>query len=238
MEVRTPSAGKITKIYTESGQEVNVGEALFDLEPSAEGVAAPAAPKAEAAPAKKAAEPTKAAPAAAAPAKKEAAKPAAAPVATPAGDRTETRVKMTRMRQRISQRLKEAQNTAAMLTTFQEVDMSALIEMRNQHKESFEKTHGVKLGFMSAFVRVRFVLKLFLYDIYILYVYCVIVLLIILLACTLLLPTGLYRRPAGDPCRQRRDRRLHQRDCLSQLCRCLGRRGFPQWLSRACAAQH
>ena len=116
--------------------------------------------------------------------------------------------------------------------------MSALIEMRNQHKDSFEKTHGVKLGFMSAFVRVRFVLKLFLYDIYILYVYCVIVLLIILLACTLLLPTGLYRRPAGDPCRQRRDRRLHQRDCLPQLCRCIGRRGFPQRLSRTCAAQH
>lgn len=71
------------------------------------------------------------------------------------GDRSETRVKMTRMRQRISQRLKEAQNTAAMLTTFQEVDMGYLIDMRNKYKDEFEKTHGVKLGFMSAFVKVR-----------------------------------------------------------------------------------
>jgi hypothetical protein len=61
---------------------------------------------------------------------------------------------MTRMRQRIAQRLKEAQNTAAMLTTFQEVDMGPLIDLRNTHKEEFEKIHGVKLGFMSAFVRV------------------------------------------------------------------------------------
>ena len=79
-----------------------------------------------------------------------------APIASPAvsGERSETRVKMTRMRQRIAQRLKEAQNTAAMLTTFQEVDMGPLIDLRNTHKEEFEKIHGVKLGFMSAFVRV------------------------------------------------------------------------------------
>eukprot|EP01037_Dinobryon_pediforme_P023224 gene23223-biopygen14008 len=60
---------------------------------------------------------------------------------------------MTRMRIRIAQRLKEAQNTAAMLTTFQEVDMTQLIELRNKHKDDFEKAHGIKLGFMSAFVR-------------------------------------------------------------------------------------
>lgn len=79
-----------------------------------------------------------------------------APIASPtvSGERSETRVKMTRMRQRIAQRLKEAQNTAAMLTTFQEVDMGPLIDLRNTHKEEFEKIHGVKLGFMSAFVRV------------------------------------------------------------------------------------
>ena len=53
-----------------------------------------------------------------------------------------------------SHRLKEAQGTAAMLTTFQEVDMGPLMEMRNKHKEEFEKKHGVKLGFMSAFVKV------------------------------------------------------------------------------------
>jgi 2-oxoglutarate dehydrogenase E2 component (dihydrolipoamide succinyltransferase) len=56
------------------------------------------------------------------------------------------------MRMRIAERLSEAQSTAVLLTTFNEVDMSALMNMRKQHKELFEKTHGVKLGFMSAFV--------------------------------------------------------------------------------------
>ena len=69
--------------------------------------------------------------------------------------RSETRVKMTRMRLRIAQRLKEAQNTTAMLTTFQEVDMTALMALRSTHKEEFEKRHGIKLGFMSAFVKVQ-----------------------------------------------------------------------------------
>ncbi len=65
----------------------------------------------------------------------------------------EERVKMTRLRQRIAQRLKEAQNTAAMLTTFNEVDMSHLMALRKQYNETFEKRHGVKLGFMSLFVK-------------------------------------------------------------------------------------
>lgn len=65
----------------------------------------------------------------------------------------EEHVKMSRLRQRIATRLKEAQNTAAMLTTFNEVDMSAVMELRNRYKDSFEKKHGVKLGFMSFFVR-------------------------------------------------------------------------------------
>ena len=60
---------------------------------------------------------------------------------------------MTRLRQTIARRLKEAQNTAAMLTTFNEVDMSAVMGLRNQYKELFEKKHGVKLGFMGFFVR-------------------------------------------------------------------------------------
>lgn len=165
VEVRTPTAGKITKLFSAQGDEVNVGKPLLEIE-AGEGaaVAAPAAvPKAEApkaaAPAAAKA-PATAAPAAAAPAKKEAAKPSAAPVAAPAGSRTETRVKMTRMRQRISQRLKDSQNTAAMLTTFQEVDMGNLIDLRNRHKDEFEKVHGVKLGFMSAFVRVSALLLL------------------------------------------------------------------------------
>jgi len=65
----------------------------------------------------------------------------------------EERVRMTRLRQTIARRLKEAQNSAAMLTTFNEVDMSAVMALRAQYKDAFEKTHGVKLGFMSFFVR-------------------------------------------------------------------------------------
>jgi 2-oxoglutarate dehydrogenase E2 component (dihydrolipoamide succinyltransferase) len=70
----------------------------------------------------------------------------------PLGEREE-RVRMTRLRQTIARRLKEAQNTAAMLTTFNEVDMSAVMALRNTYKEAFEKRHGVKLGFMSFFVK-------------------------------------------------------------------------------------
>src|SRR5262249_22457851 len=65
----------------------------------------------------------------------------------------EERVRMTRLRQTISRRLKEAQNTAAMLTTFNEVDMSAVMQLRSQYKELFEKKHGIKLGFMGFFAR-------------------------------------------------------------------------------------
>src|SRR5205085_11100223 len=65
----------------------------------------------------------------------------------------EERVKMTRLRATIARRLKDARNSAAMLTTFNEVDMSAVMELRNRYKEPFEKKHGVKLGFMSFFVK-------------------------------------------------------------------------------------
>lgn len=65
----------------------------------------------------------------------------------------EERVKMTKLRQTIARRLKEAQATAAMLTTFNEVDMSAVMALRNQYKDVFEKKHGVKLGFMGFFVK-------------------------------------------------------------------------------------
>ena len=65
----------------------------------------------------------------------------------------EERVRMTRLRRRIAERLKEAQNTAAMLTTFNEADMSAVMTLREQHRDSFEKKYGVRLGFMSFFVK-------------------------------------------------------------------------------------
>jgi 2-oxoglutarate dehydrogenase E2 component (dihydrolipoamide succinyltransferase) len=80
--------------------------------------------------------------------------PAAARAPSPQSDaEREERVRMTRLRQTIATRLKEAQNTAAMLTTFNDVDMSAVMHMRSQYKEPFEKKHGVKLGFMGFFVK-------------------------------------------------------------------------------------
>ena len=82
-----------------------------------------------------------------------AAAPAAAPAATPTGDRREERVKMTRMRQTIAKRLKGAQENAALLTTFNDCDMSAVIEAREKYKELFAKKHDIKLGFMGFFAK-------------------------------------------------------------------------------------
>src|SRR3546814_3900658 len=82
--------------------------------------------------------------------------PAARP-SVPAGPRSnakrEERQRMSELRQVIARRLKEAQNTAALLTTFNEVDMSALMAARKQYVDGFEKKHGVRLGFMSFFVK-------------------------------------------------------------------------------------
>ncbi len=78
--------------------------------------------------------------------------PAPTTPAAEAGPREE-RVRMTRLRKRIAERLKEAQNTAAMLTTFNEADMSAVMALRKQYRDSFEKKHGVRLGFMSFFIK-------------------------------------------------------------------------------------
>jgi 2-oxoglutarate dehydrogenase E2 component (dihydrolipoamide succinyltransferase) len=112
---------------------ITKGDALAALEARAK--PAPAAP----------------APAVAAPAPTPA--PAPAPVAARPTAEREERVRMTRLRQTIARRLKEAQDTAAMLTTFNEVDMSAVMALRTQYKDVFEKRHGVKLGFMSFFVK-------------------------------------------------------------------------------------
>jgi len=110
------------------------GDVLAFLEARGKTTIAPAAPSASSAPA----------PAPSVPA------PPAPPRAT--GPREE-RVRMTRLRKRIAERLKQAQNTAAMLTTFNEVDMTNVMALRNHHKDAFEKKHGVKLGFMSFFVK-------------------------------------------------------------------------------------
>jgi len=79
--------------------------------------------------------------------------PSVTPAEPRAAGEREERVRMTRLRQTIAKRLKDAQNTAAMLTTFNEVDMTAVMALRNQYKDAFEKKHGVKLGFMSFFVK-------------------------------------------------------------------------------------
>jgi 2-oxoglutarate dehydrogenase E2 component (dihydrolipoamide succinyltransferase) len=84
----------------------------------------------------------------------EAKAPSPAPGPSPvSGERREERVKMSRLRQTVAKRLKEAQNTAAMLTTFNDVDMSAVIDARARYKDLFEKKHGIRLGFMGFFVK-------------------------------------------------------------------------------------
>ena len=100
----------------------------------------------------------KATPTAAAPAPALAAKPAPAPtfappVNVPLGNRPEQRVPMTRLRMRVAERLVQSQSTAAILTTFNEVNMKPVIDLRTTYKDKFEKVHGVKLGFMSFFVK-------------------------------------------------------------------------------------
>jgi 2-oxoglutarate dehydrogenase E2 component (dihydrolipoamide succinyltransferase) len=79
--------------------------------------------------------------------------PAPAPSPAATGARREERVKMTRLRQTVARRLKEAQDTAALLTTFNDCDMSAVIEARNRYKDLFEKKHGIRLGFMGFFAK-------------------------------------------------------------------------------------
>ncbi|HEX8741198.1 MAG TPA: 2-oxoglutarate dehydrogenase complex dihydrolipoyllysine-residue succinyltransferase [Casimicrobiaceae bacterium] len=121
---------------TGRGGRITKGDALAAAATAAAPSAAGAAPEARAV--------TPAAPSAPAPA-----------VHLPAalGSRPEQRVPMSRLRARVAERLVQSQSTAAILTTFNEVDMQAVIELRNRHKERFEKEHGVKLGFMGFFVK-------------------------------------------------------------------------------------
>lgn len=173
VDVRAPEAGSIVEIFGEVEDVVEVGSQLFRIDTDAkapDGSTAPE-PTPETAP-----EPTPVVAAAASPttppppAAKSTPPPpppsAAAPKQPPSppteqyssataflGQRTERRTKMSRMRQRVAARLKDAQNTAAMLTTFQEVDMGNLMDLRSKYKDAFFEKHGVKLGFMSAFVK-------------------------------------------------------------------------------------
>lgn len=181
VDVRAPVGGALSELLGEVDDVVEVGSPLFRIDTAADapdgdtGGPGPSevsseieeAKPAEAskAPAPAAEAPAAEAPAPSSPPPKEESKPAAPKKAassssgpTPPskqvtlGSRQERRTKMSRMRQRVAARLKDAQNTAAMLTTFQECDMGALMELRNRHKDKFQEKHGVKLGFMSAFV--------------------------------------------------------------------------------------
>jgi 2-oxoglutarate dehydrogenase E2 component (dihydrolipoamide succinyltransferase) len=164
VEVNAPFSGTITELLAAPEDTVEVGQDLYKLEQGdapAGGAAAPAkeAPKEEAAapaptpetaaPTPKAEVPKAEAPKKQAPAPKTETKPAAETFT--AFSRTESRVKMNRMRQRIAERLKESQNTAASLTTFNEVDMSSLMELRKLYKDEIIKKKDIKFGFMGLF---------------------------------------------------------------------------------------
>ena len=147
IDVRASTSGTVTEVLTKEGETVSVGQKVATLAPGP-GPEARAETKAEVkaeAPAAKAAKGPKAVEA-----PKAAATPAPAPKA--AGSRSETRVPMSRLRLRVAERLKSSQNTYAMLTTFNEIDMTNVMNMRAEYKDSFLEKHGVKLGFMSTFV--------------------------------------------------------------------------------------
>jgi 2-oxoglutarate dehydrogenase E2 component (dihydrolipoamide succinyltransferase) len=175
VSVNAPEAGTIKEFLVSEGDTVTVGQELAKMEPGGDGGGGE---KEASAPAKEAAsedKPTSSDPEPKkessptpppkneekpAPPKEEKKAPAPKdektpdppkPAASGPGTRSENRVKMNRMRLRISERLKQSQNTAASLTTFNEVDMTAIMEFRKKYKDEILKKTGVKLGFMSAF---------------------------------------------------------------------------------------
>lgn len=163
VDILATTSGLLVSHSAEEGDTIQVDDDLFVVDTSATGTAAAPAAEAKASepaqpaapPKPDAAAPPAAAPAAPAPPAKKAA-PSPAPTDTPTvapGSRAERVVPMTRMRQTIARRLKESQNTAALLTTFNEVDMSAIMALRTKHKDEFLDKHGVKLGFMSIFCK-------------------------------------------------------------------------------------
>lgn len=149
--VNAPESGIIKEVFAKEGDTVEVGKDLFRLEPKA-GEAKPKATILERTadkPTEKMAEIKTVVPEI-----KAAPKPNTMSTPIPSAmAATSSREKLTRMRLRIAERMKESQNTAASLTTFNEVDMSALMSMRSKYKEAFAKKHDAKLGFMSAFVK-------------------------------------------------------------------------------------
>ncbi len=172
LEVAAPVSGVLAEICLPAGSEVKAGDVLARIEasesmplsapevsaaPVASAVQAPAAsapvqPARAPAPAPTVPETALFTPPAPALAPVQPAK-TPAPCAPCAPERGERRVQMTRLRQRIAERLKEAQNTAAMLTTFNEINMQPVMDLRARYQERFQKEHGVKLGFMSFFTK-------------------------------------------------------------------------------------
>ena len=160
VEVPAPKAGTLTSV-PEAGAVVKVGSQIASIK-EGEKPAGAAKSEAKAAPKAESAAPKQDAPKAEAP-KPAASKPAAPVSATPASTERrlvvagqETRVRQERitpMRRRIAERLKASQNTCAMLTTFNEIDMTPLMQLRDKHKEEFAKRHNVKMGFMSPFAK-------------------------------------------------------------------------------------
>ena len=180
VDIRAPEGGALVEVFGEIDDVVAVGSPLFRIDTDADAPEGSSGEKTvttknehltpepkQSEATREAAPPEAAPPAAAAPPPKPSAPKAAAPPKSSSppppppqaegptfmGQRTERRTKMSRMRQRVAQRLKAAQNTAAMLTTFQECDMGNLMEMRKRHQDAFTAKHGVKLGFMSCFVQ-------------------------------------------------------------------------------------
>lgn len=158
VDVRAPSDGMLVKQKAAVGDTVAVGQPLAAMRLGAAAAAEASAKSTSESPAPEAAPEAAgtagdASPASAEPPSAQESVPVPPKKQINLSESGERRVKMTRMRKRIADRLKEAQNTAAMLTTFNEVDMSALIDLRNEYKDAFEKRHGVKLGFMSPFIK-------------------------------------------------------------------------------------
>ena len=147
IDVRAPHSGVLQSFSVAKGDIVKVGQPVAMVLPGAAPAKAAAAAAAAPPP-----PPPKAAATAAAPAPTPKPLGASAPAA-PAGAQVERRVPMTRLRKRVAERLKGAQNTYAMLSTFNEVDMTNIMALRNDYKDAFLERHGVKLGFMSAFVK-------------------------------------------------------------------------------------
>ncbi|VEU33880.1 unnamed protein product [Pseudo-nitzschia multistriata] len=164
VDVRAPEGGVLTEVLGEIDDVVEVGSQLYRLDTDADAPESPSEPmpateetltpsaSSEPVPAATPPAPAAAPVAAAAAPKTPPPAPKVAEAQTFLGSRTERRTKMSRMRQTVATRLKGAQNTAAMLTTFQECDMGNLMEMRKKYQDVFVAKHGIKLGFMSAFV--------------------------------------------------------------------------------------